>query len=104
MAGNGKEALTVLESATFDLVLMDVQMPVMDGFEATAAVRAQEKTSGKHLFIVAVTAHAMVGDKERCLAAGMDDYITKPIRPQELTELLGRCPGAALQEATIEKS
>ncbi len=104
VAGNGKEALTVLESATFDLVLMDVQMPVMDGFEATAAVRAQEKTSGKHLFIVAVTAHAMVGDKERCLAAGMDDYITKPIRPQELTELLGRCPGAALQEATIEKS
>src|ERR1700730_12662381 len=80
VAGNGKEALAVLEKQSFDLVFMDVQMPEMDGFEATAAIRAKEKISGNHLPIIAMTAHAMVGDKERCLEAGMDDYITKPIR------------------------
>jgi CheY-like chemotaxis protein len=69
---------------------MDVQMPEMDGFEATAAIREKEKTSGYHLPVIAMTAHAMVGDRERCLAAGMDDYIAKPIRPEELNELLGR--------------
>jgi two-component system sensor histidine kinase/response regulator len=70
------------------LVFMDIQMPEMDGLEATAAIRAKEKISGNHLAVVAMTAHAMVGDRERCLAAGMDDYLTKPIRPDELTSLL----------------
>ena len=90
VAGNGKEALAVLEKQSFDLVFMDVQMPEMDGLEATTAIREKEKTSGNHLAVIAMTAHAMVGDRERCLAAGMDDYLTKPIRPDELTGLLAR--------------
>ena len=90
VAGNGKEALAALEKQPFDLVLMDVQMPEMDGFEATAAIRDKEKHSGSHLPVIAMTAHAMVGDRERCLAAGMDDYITKPIRPDDLTAVLAR--------------
>ena len=68
VAGNGKEALATLEKQSFDLVLMDVQMPEMDGFEATAAIRGLEKESGNHLPIIAMTAHAMVGDRERCIA------------------------------------
>jgi PAS domain S-box-containing protein len=88
VTGNGKEALAALENNTFDLVLMDVQMPEMDGFEATAAIREKEKASGRHLPVIAMTAHAMAGDRERCLEAGMDDYISKPIRPQELSDLL----------------
>jgi len=90
MAGNGKEALATLGKQSFDLVFMDVQMPEMDGFEATAAIRGLEKESGNHLPIIAMTAHAMAGDKERCLEAGMDDYISKPIRPEELIKILGR--------------
>ena len=89
-AGNGKEALAALQKESFDLVLMDVQMPEMNGFEATIAIREREKASGNHVPIIAMTAHAMVGDKERCLRAGMDDYITKPIRLAELTRLLQR--------------
>ena len=72
----------------FDAVLMDVQMPEMDGFEATAAIRKKEKESGKHLPIIALTAHAMKGDKERCLAAGMDGYVAKPIKAEELIEAI----------------
>jgi CheY-like chemotaxis protein len=86
VAGDGREALEKLEKADFDLVLMDVQMPVMGGFEATAAVREMEKGTGKHIPIVALTAHAIDGDRERCLAAGMDGYVAKPIRPEELFE------------------
>jgi len=104
VAGNGKEALTALEKDSFDLVLMDVQMPEMDGFEATAAIRGLEKLSGNHLPIIAMTAHAMAGDRERCLQAGMDDYISKPIRPQELTELLMRYSAAPASEASLQKS
>jgi CheY-like chemotaxis protein len=96
VAGNGKEALAVLEKQSFDVVFMDVQMPEMDGFEATAAIRKKEKTSGNHLPVVAMTAHAMVGDKERCLEAGMDDYITKPIRGERLSEVLKRYSPAVL--------
>jgi two-component system sensor histidine kinase/response regulator len=88
MASNGHEALQALESQSFDLILMDVQMPGMSGFEATARIRAVERQSGNHLPIIAVTAHAMKGDRERCLAAGMDGYITKPIQDDELFEAL----------------
>ena len=83
---NGREALEKLKTADFDLVLMDVQMPVMGGFDATAAVREMEKGTGRHIPIVALTARAMKGDRERCLAAGMDGYIGKPIRAEELFE------------------
>jgi PAS domain S-box-containing protein len=86
VAGDGREALEKLGTADFDLVLMDVQMPVMGGFEATAAVREIEKSTGKHIPIVALTAHAVTGDRERCLAAGMNGYVAKPIHPEELFE------------------
>lgn len=90
VAANGKDALEALERETFDIILMDVQMPEMDGFEATAAIREKEKSNGLHQIIVALTAHAMKGDREKCLAAGMDGYLSKPIRPQELDEVLAR--------------
>ena len=88
LAGNGREALEAIEKERFDLVLMDVQMPEMDGFEATAALRQKERSSGMHLPVIALTAHAMKGDRERCLAAGMDGYLAKPIHPEELDLLL----------------
>jgi two-component system, sensor histidine kinase and response regulator len=88
VANNGREALETLEKEQFDLVLMDVQMPEMDGFEATAAIREKEKESKQRLPVIALTAHAMKGDRQKCLAAGMDGYLSKPIRPQELEELL----------------
>jgi len=88
-AANGREALSALEKEEFDLVLMDVQMPDLGGFEATAAIREQERLSGAHLPIIAVTAHAMQGDRERCLAAGMDGYVTKPIQVEELFAAIG---------------
>jgi signal transduction histidine kinase/CheY-like chemotaxis protein len=90
VAENGRKALEMLETDSFDLILMDVQMPEMGGFEATAAIRAREQLVGGHVPIVALTAHAMSGDRERCLAAGMDDYATKPLRIQELTTLIER--------------
>jgi two-component system sensor histidine kinase/response regulator len=83
-AETGRQALELLERHAVDLVLMDVQMPEMDGLEATAAIREKEKSTGAHLPIIALTAHAMKGDRERCLAAGADGYVTKPINPQEL--------------------
>jgi PAS domain S-box-containing protein len=88
VAESGQGALEALEKERFDLVFMDVQMPVMDGFEATAAIRKKEEPGRVHLPIVALTAHAMKGDREKCLAGGMDEYLTKPIRPQELDEVL----------------
>jgi two-component system sensor kinase len=86
VANNGREALILLERDKFDLVLMDMQMPEMDGFEATAAIRLREKTTGGHIPIIAMTANAMKGDRERCLAAGMDGYLAKPIRSKDLYE------------------
>jgi signal transduction histidine kinase/CheY-like chemotaxis protein len=83
LANNGQEALDLLAASDFDLVLMDVQMPKMGGFEATAAIRAREILTGRHVPIIAMTANAMRGDRERCLDAGMDQYLAKPIRPQE---------------------
>jgi CheY-like chemotaxis protein len=88
VTGNGREALDAIERATFDVVLMDVQMPVMGGFEATATLRDRERGTGRHLPVVATTAHAMKGDREQCHAAGMDAYIAKPIQAQELFGVL----------------
>jgi len=88
VAATGLEVLLALEKESFDLVLMDVQMPVMDGLEATSAIREKERATGRRQAVVALTAHAMKGDREKCLAAGMDGYLTKPIRPQELDQLL----------------
>jgi two-component system sensor histidine kinase/response regulator len=88
VAENGLQALAALERQTFDLVIMDVQMPEMDGFEATAEIRRREREQGGHLPIVAMTAHAMKGDRERCLAAGMDAYITKPVQRRDLYEAI----------------
>jgi CheY-like chemotaxis protein len=81
---NGREALEALKKQTFDLVLMDVQMPEMDGFEATRAIRESETLTRAHIPIVALTAHAMKGDQDRCLAAGMDAYLSKPIHAADL--------------------
>ena len=92
--GNGRAALERLEKETFDLILMDIQMPGMDGFEATRVIRKQEQSSGKHLPIIAMTAHAMEGDRERCLAAGMDDYIAKPIHAKDLIDAIENLGGS----------
>ena len=89
VASDGARALSALEHADFDLILMDVQMPVLDGLAATEAIRHREQGSGRRTPIVAMTAHAMKGDKERCLSAGMDGYIAKPIRLAELYRVIG---------------
>ncbi len=88
VAADGQAALSALEQDSFDIVLMDVQMPTMDGFEATAKIRERERASGRHVPIVAMTAHALKGDEEKCLAAGMDAYISKPIRREELYSII----------------
>ncbi len=88
MAHNGREAVSLAANGKFDLVFMDVQMPEMDGLAATAAIRESEKRSGTHLPIFAMTAHAMKGDREQCLAAGMDGYITKPLRFSDIQQAL----------------
>ena len=94
VAANGREAVAASRREPFDLVLMDVQMPEMDGFEATATIRQAEEAAGRHLPIFAMTAHAMKGDAERCRAAGMDGYLPKPIRPADLYALVEGCPPA----------
>jgi two-component system, sensor histidine kinase and response regulator len=90
VASTGREVLATLAQQPVDLVLMDVQMPDMDGLEATAVIREQERHRGGHLPIIALTAHAMKGDQERCLASGMDDYISKPINAQTLSTAISR--------------
>jgi len=95
VANNGKEALAELELREFDLVVMDVQMPEMDGLEATAAIRAREVQTGAHVPIIAMTAHAMKGDRERCLEAGMDQYVSKPIRARQLFDAINEAIGVS---------
>jgi signal transduction histidine kinase/DNA-binding response OmpR family regulator len=100
LAQNGKEALTLISAEKFDLVFMDVQMPEMDGLVATAAIRESEKNGKTHLPIFAMTAHAMKGDRERCLEAGMDGYITKPVRFSDIEQTLA---GVAKESAPPAK-
>src|SRR5215472_327188 len=88
VVNDGKEAIRQAQAEDFDLIFMDVQMPEMDGLEATTAIRAAEAGTGKHVPIVAMTAHAMKGDREKCLDAGMDGYLSKPIRIDELKQAL----------------
>jgi CheY-like chemotaxis protein len=88
------------EQEPFDMILMDVQMPDLDGFEATALIRKKEKESGTHMPIIAMTAHAMSGDRERCLDAGMDDYISKPISGPVLLDLVTKY--ALLQRLPVQ--
>jgi len=100
VAGTGKAALVALENHNFDLVLMDVQMPEMDGLRATVAIREREKASGKHMPIIAMTAHAMASDKDNCFEAGMDGYLSKPINTEELFATLDAIQPAASVRST----
>jgi PAS domain S-box-containing protein len=100
VAGTGKGALAALEQGAFDLVLMDVEMPEMNGFEATAAIRGREEGTGRRVPILAMTAHALKGDRERCLAAGMDGYIAKPIQPPDLWRAIQAIVPAAEEPPT----
>jgi PAS domain S-box-containing protein len=108
VTANGREAVEALANHNFDLVLMDIQMPEMDGFEATAVIREKEMHEGTHIPIIALTANAMKGDRERCLAAGMDGYLSKPIVSRDLDELLEtyltRRAGTAQVHETSEQS
>ena len=88
LVSNGQEAIDAWRRESFDAIFMDVQMPGTDGFEATAAIRAAERSTDTHIAIIAMTAHAMSGDRERCLAAGMDDYVAKPISVKEVDRIL----------------
>jgi two-component system sensor histidine kinase/response regulator len=106
VAKNGREAVAAMAAARFDLVLMDVQMPEMGGFEATAAIRAMEQRRGTHVPIIGLTAHAMSGDRERCLEAGMDEYMAKPLRRSQLLaiiERVTRAPAARMPRAVPEE-
>jgi CheY-like chemotaxis protein len=93
VALDGAEAVSKYLDTTFDMILMDVQMPKRDGFETTADIRAMERDSGRHTPIIAMTAHAMKGDRERCLAAGMDAYVPKPIRAENLFDAIETLAG-----------
>jgi CheY-like chemotaxis protein len=102
--GDGRQAVAQATAEAFDVILMDVQMPEMGGFEATAAIREHERTTGTHTPIVAMTAHAMAGDRERCLAAGMDAYVSKPLRAEELIATVDRLVGPAPHVDTVPSS
>ncbi len=102
VANDGQEAVQAARDGTFDLILMDVQMPKVNGFEATAQIRAAERALGRHTPIIAMTANALKGDRERCLAAGMDDYISKPINGRRLAEIIAQCVAGAVAGPTAE--
>ncbi|SPE22082.1 putative Histidine kinase [Acidobacteriia bacterium SbA2] len=103
IANNGREAFEVLERQRFDLALVDVQMPEMDGLQLTAAIREKEKATGEHLPIIAMTAYAMKGDRERCLEAGMDDYVAKPINSKQLFDLIAGLRSVELKSSLATK-
>jgi CheY-like chemotaxis protein len=105
VVSDGREALAILKKSRFDLVLMDVQMPGMDGLQATAAIRKEEEGTGKHLPIIALTAHAMEGDRQRFLAAGMDGYVPKPLKVEDLVQAIENLgwPPEVAQMATTAK-
>jgi len=104
LAVNGAEALAKWRAGAFDLIFMDVQMPEMDGFEVTRQIRQEEKASGSHIPIIAMTAHAMTGDRERCLESGMDDYISKPISVGSVERAVADCMGAKLKARGVSTS
>lgn len=104
VAENGRQVLELLLKENFDLVLMDVQMPEMDGFETTRLIRQQESASSKHLPIVAMTAHAMKGDREKCLEVGMDDYVAKPLYPEHLYRAIERAVSRKQESNKQEQS
>jgi len=95
---NGGEALKALELLSYDMVLMDIQMPVMNGFEATGEIRRREEGTGRHIPVIAMTFHALLGDPEKFLDAGMDDYVTKPVQPAELAAAIARNFGGRMEE------
>jgi CheY-like chemotaxis protein len=101
VASDGQEAVEACQRETFDAILMDVQMPRLGGFDATRVIREQERLTGRHTPIIAMTANAMEGDREMCLEAGMDDYLAKPVRSHELFEILEK-HGATSAENTVE--
>jgi CheY-like chemotaxis protein len=88
IAATGKDAIAEYRRRSFDVVLMDVQMPEMNGYEATAIIREMERGTGTHINIIAMTAHALNGDRERCIEAGMDGYISKPAKPTDLLRVI----------------
>ncbi len=98
---NGRQVLSAIKESAFDLILMDVQMPDMDGLEATSIIRSNENGSGQHIPIVAMTAHAMIGDREQCLKAGMDGYISKPVSPAELAHVIERAMAGQVENAGV---
>jgi two-component system, sensor histidine kinase and response regulator len=104
VAPDGKEAIAALESGEFDLVLMDVQMPKMDGYEAVRIIREREATTCKHIPIIALTAHAMQGDRERCLNNGFDGYLPKPIRQRDLDAAIESLSKPVLRNSDSDQS
>ncbi|HVG90017.1 MAG TPA: response regulator, partial [Alphaproteobacteria bacterium] len=103
VAQTGKEALDALCAGKFDLVLMDLQMPEMDGFAATREIRRAEQDGQDHTPVIAMTAHAMKGDREECLAAGMADYLAKPINSEELRRVIARVITARKEPVSIQR-
>ena len=101
-AGNGLEAIAAVGRERFDVILMDVQMPEMDGYEATAAIRRLQAVRDEHTPIIALTAHAMIGDRERCLLAGMDEYVSKPLSADALFSKIAQVTGGAVRPSSPE--
>ena len=108
VANNGQEAVDAWQAEVFDLVLMDIQMPIMDGYAATGTIRKLERMLNRHTPIIAMTAHAMKGDEEKCLAAGMDGYVTKPIKTKimhaEISRVLSTLQGNTTNPSSPEPS